>query len=178
MLAEQRLNALYTLHAPAIRKAGYAWCPTPTYTPDDLVQDTFTRAWHHIEELDPATARAWLVTVARRIAVDALRRASARPRTQQFTELAKTDSIHNRRSTVEPASPCDDMQQVLDRITVVRALAAIAPRQREVLVLQYVYGLTVDEVAARLDVPVGTVKSRAHYGLAAMRNRVAEVAHV
>lgn len=169
MLTDERLHALYTRHAPGLRKHAQRWCLHARYSPDDLVQETFLRAWRHIDELpdDPDAARPWLYTTVRHIAIDHIRRLAVRPDERNYGTLTRI---------IEPASPTDDMRHVDDTHTVAALLAPLKPEWRAVLILRYLEGLTTIQVAVRLGIPVGTVKSRIHYGLDAIRrNRRAGV---
>ncbi|NHC16424.1 sigma-70 family RNA polymerase sigma factor [Motilibacter deserti] len=134
---------------------------------EDIVQETLLRAWRHGDELDTrarseggggaAGLRGWLFTVARHLAVDAHRARLARPRE------AGDDTV----LAALPAS--DEIERALDSWLVADALAALSPAHREVLVETYYCGRSVAEAAAVLGVPPGTVKSRAHYALRALR---------
>jgi RNA polymerase sigma-70 factor (ECF subfamily) len=124
---------------------------------EDVVQETFTRAWRHPGRVagDRGSARSWLFTVARNLIVDDLR--SARHNREQTLE------------TVPEASTSDDVDGILDRILLADALASLSPEHRVVIVDSYYLGRPVREVAERLGIPEGTVKSRLHYGLRALR---------
>jgi len=129
----------------------------------DVVQETFVRAWRTPKVLDQSrgSARGWLFTVARRIVIDDWRRAVRRP------ELV----------TAEPPerSADDGAQQVVERQVVLSALRMLSAEHREVLVECYFGGLSVAEAAAKLGVPPGTVKSRSHYALHALREAINDI---
>jgi RNA polymerase sigma-70 factor (sigma-E family) len=63
----------------------------------------------------------------------------------------------------------DESESVLRRVTLLRALAALPPRQRVVLTLRFLHDLTEAQIAAELDCSIGTVKSHTHHGLARLR---------
>lgn len=113
----------------------------------DLAQECWLRAIRGLAQLrEPAQFRAWLFGIAHRVAMDRLRARYAMP-TEPADALA------------ELAADDDDAQgeiaQMLDR-----GLALLPPVEREVLVLFYRNELPMTEIADRLAVPVGTVKSR------------------
>lgn len=124
---------------------------------EDVVQETMVRAWRNAATLDTSgtSIRGWLHTVARRVLIDRVRVRSATP------------------AGMEPPgaeSSVDDHQSVVvERITVLDALARLSPEHRTAVVEVYYRGRTVDSVAASLGVPAGTIKSRLHYGLRNLR---------
>ena len=125
---------------------------------DDVVQETLLRAWRRPAVLDQSgrSARAWLFTVARNIVIDDTR--SAR-------------SQHEYGTGIVPDRPTarDESDEVLDAWLVADALAELSADHRAVIVHAYYGGRTVAEIARELDIPEGTVKSRLHYGLRALR---------
>jgi RNA polymerase sigma-70 factor, ECF subfamily len=125
---------------------------------EDVVQETLLQAWRHPEVLDPARGpvRPWLLTVARRVAIDHYRARRARPTEVGDDELAEL--------------PVDDgIDQALERWLLADTLTSLAPAHREALLHTYYAGRTVAEAATVLGIPVGTVKSRVFYGLRALR---------
>lgn len=152
-----RLGALYDAHAAPV------WRYVVRLTgdragADDVVQETLLRAWRspRILEQDPATMRAWMMTVARNLVIDEAR--SARRRHEQLVaELPEAPSSH------------DDVDALFESLLIEEALAALSAEHREVIVHAYFGGLSVAQTAAAVGVPEGTVKSRMHYGLRALR---------
>jgi RNA polymerase sigma-70 factor, ECF subfamily len=125
---------------------------------EDVVQETLIRAWKHAASMvdEKGSVRGWLLTVARNIITDRVRAKAARP--QEVAESPATPPIER-----------DHAQGVVDSMTVLAALDRLSPEHREVLVEMYYRGRTVQETAAALGVPPGTVKSRSYYALRAMR---------
>lgn len=155
---EDLLRALFDEHAPAL--LAYALrLVGDRGRAEDIVQETLLRAWRHPEALaaERGSPRPWLFAVARRIAVDGHRRRSARPREVGDEALAAL-----------PAQG-DEVDRALDSWLVADALSALTPAHREVLLHTYFSGRSVSEAAAVLGVPAGTVKSRTHYALQALR---------
>lgn len=131
---------------------------------EELVQETFLRLWRGAEGYDPtiASVRTYLFTIARRVAVDARRRASARP----ATEGLEGD---------EAAGVTDpEFDRLLVRLEVRDALSALSRKHREVLELHYSHDLTQQAIAERLVLPLGTVKTRTYHGLRALRLELEE----
>ncbi|MCM4083568.1 sigma-70 family RNA polymerase sigma factor [Actinoplanes sp. TRM88002] len=130
------------------------------HTAEDLVQETMLRAWRNLDAVpvEAESQRRWLFTVARRLAIDAYRKRQSRP-----MEVSLID-------TEPAASGGEAAEMVIAKLTLRHAVSDLSPAHRSVLQELYVEGHTLDETATRLGVPVGTVKSRAHYAMRHLRN--------
>jgi len=122
---------------------------------EDIVQETLIRAWRKCADLDQSGTRAWLTTVARHLAIDASRRASHRH--EVGTDTVPDHGIADRSDTV------------LDAWLIADSLASLSHDHRAVIVHAYYGGESTAEIAEELEIPPGTVKSRLHYGLRALR---------
>ncbi|WP_230425104.1 sigma-70 family RNA polymerase sigma factor [Prauserella cavernicola] len=151
------MRALHDEHATALWSYALHLTSGDRSRAEDVVQETLLRAWRHPKVLDQSqrSARAWLFTVARRIAIDGWRSAAAR------AEVA-TDELP------ELAVP-DDTERAVQGWIVADALGELSLRHREVLLLCFFQGMSVGDAAAALGVAEGTVKSRTHYALRALR---------
>jgi len=131
---------------------------------EDVVQETLLRAWRHRSVLDspPAAVRAWLYTVSRNILVDEWRSRRAR------SELTVAD-------VPERDDPVDRTDQLLQSWVVAEAVTKLSPEHRAVLRECYYRGRSVAEAARTLGIPEGTVKSRTHYALRALRLALEEM---
>ena len=129
---------------------------------EELVQESFLRLWRSAARYDAerGSVRTFLFTIARRVAVDLLRRSGSRP--------LPTTEASAERSTEEAF---DALVLGLD---VRDALAALGPKHRQVLELILDEDLGATGIAARLGIPVGTVKTRIFYGLRALRAQLEE----
>lgn len=125
---------------------------------DDVVQETLLKAWRRPAVLDQSqqSARAWLFTVARNLVIDDRRSA-------HHQHELPTETLPDR-----PAAGTEP-EAVLDAWLVSDALAELTAEHRAVLVHAYYGGRSIAEIARELDIPEGTVKSRLHYGLRALR---------
>jgi RNA polymerase sigma-70 factor (ECF subfamily) len=130
---------------------------------EEMVQETFLRLWRSAARFDPdrGSVRTFVFAIARRVAVDLLRRPASRPLT-----TADPDQ-----SALADAEAFDAL---LLRLDVRDALEALSPKHREVLELMVDQDLGQAEIAGRLAIPVGTVKTRAYYGLRALRLELEE----
>jgi RNA polymerase sigma-70 factor (ECF subfamily) len=136
---------------------------------EDVVQEALLRAWRSIDALDAGTGsvRAWLFTVARNIVIDEWRtrrsqsEVSVAEPPESAADVARADS--------------ERTDQLLLSWVVSDALLRLSPEHRAVLLACYYRGLPVAEAARRLGVPEGTVKSRTHYALRALRLALEEM---
>ena len=158
------MQRLHDEHATALW--GYCVCLTGNdrARAEDVVQETLLRAWRHSSVLEESqgSVRAWLFTVARNIVIDEWRSRRA------HSEYAVAD-------VPEVADSVDRTDQVLLSWVVAEAVSKLSPEHRGVLVECYYRGLSVAEAARRLDIPEGTVKSRTHYALRALRLALEEM---
>lgn len=153
---DRLLRALHDEHAAALWRY-VVWICGDRQLAEDIVQETLLRAWRRPKVLDQSegSARAWLFTVARNLVTDHHR--SARSRHEVGTDAP-------------PERLTDDgIDAMLDRWLVTDALAALSTEHRTVVVHAYYLGQSVAAIAEQLGVPQGTVKSRLHYGLRALR---------
>ena len=120
---------------------------------EDVTQETLLRAWRHHAVLDgsPAAVRSWLFTVARNIVIDDWRSRRSRPETV-------VEEVPEQRRSLED----DENDQLLLSWVVAEALTHLSEDHRTVLLECYYRGRPVAEVARRLGIPPGTVKSRTH----------------
>jgi RNA polymerase sigma-70 factor, ECF subfamily len=160
--ADAAIRQLYAHHAGALHVYVERFCPDRA-SADDIVQETFIRAWRHLPQLsaDDRPIRPWLFRVARNLLTDANRAARARPVTvdAQRPEDARDDS---------------GLDQVLDRELVSAALHHLTPAHRTVLIETFYHGGTLATVARQLGIPHGTARSRLHYALHALRQQLRE----
>ena len=124
---------------------------------EDVVQESLLRLWRKPEVLQQPTdnVRAWLFTVARNLVIDDRRSA-------RYTRELQSEYLPER------ASP-DAIGPAFDKWILSDALMALSADHRVAVVRAYYLGQTVAEIAAHDHSPEGTVKSRMHYALRALR---------
>ena len=161
--ADAAIRELYSLHAKALHGYVERFCPDSA-SADDIVQETFIRAWRHLPKLtaDDRPVRPWLYRVARNLLIDADRAARSRPAgvQEQPADDGRDDS---------------GLDQVLDRQLVSKALRQLSPAHRAVLVATFYHGGTPATVARQLGIPDGTARSRLHYALHALREQLQDL---
>lgn len=153
------LRALQEEHGEALYAYALRLCHGDRQRAEDLVQETMLRAWRHPEAMDTTrgSVRGWLFTTTRNLAIDAWRRRSAR------VAEVYTDQVPERVPDV------DEAERAVEAWTIAEALNRLTPAHREVLMECFYEGRSVAEAASRLGIPPGTVKSRTHYALRALR---------
>lgn len=130
---------------------------------EDLIHDVFLEAWRHCADYsaDRGTVRTWLSIRTRSRALDRLKA----PRPRQ-TESADLERIEGARSTVES----EGHSMLGDQHRLRQTLSQMPEAQQEVILLGYFEGLSTTEMAARLGIPAGTVKSRTRAALSTLRS--------
>ena len=125
---------------------------------EELAQETFVRLWRRAStfSVERGTAATFLFTIARRIAIDLWRRPSSRP----FNEPT---------ATAQSAAAVDQIAPLVTGLAVHQALGTLSPSHREVLELGFFRHCTQAEIADRLNLPLGTVKSRTYHALRALK---------
>ncbi len=138
----------------------------PAQRAEDLAQDTMLSVWRKASLYDPAKAEAatWVFTIARNLRIDALRR-------ERHPEVSDDELLEH-----EDERPRAD--ELLDGDRRARrlrgALAALTPEQAEVVQLSFFADLAHPAIAERLDVPLGTVKSRLRLAMAKIRKALGD----
>ncbi|GAA4741713.1 sigma-70 family RNA polymerase sigma factor SigL [Amnibacterium soli] len=124
---------------------------------EDVVQETLARAWQHPARITEGRepARAWLFTVARNLVIDDAR--SARKRRELGVDEVPEQHVD------------DGVDAALDRMLVADALGSLSRDHRAVIVGAHYLGRSVRELAEQEGIAEGTVKSRLHYGMRALR---------
>ena len=127
---------------------------------DDVLQETFWQVWRTAASYDAGRANpvAWMLLIARSRALDALRRRGRKPMHELQTE---------------PSSPRDPVThletlELGDRVR--DALARLSDDQRQAIQLSYYGGLSHQEIADKLSIPLGTAKTRIRQGMLKLRD--------
>jgi RNA polymerase sigma-70 factor (ECF subfamily) len=128
---------------------------------EDVVQEVFVQIWRQAGRFDPArgTPEAWICTMARTRALDRLRRRASR-----------------REEPSESAPGATEAPRTEQALAVRKALDSLSPDQRRALELAYYEGLTQTEIAARLEEPLGTIKTRIRTAMIRLRDVLGPVA--
>ena len=151
----------------------------------EVLQDVFMAIWQRADQYDPrfGTAFGWLLGIARNRAIDRLRAESRRPRAVHAwtgdPEANESEDLLDwagrRRGGSSEGDPVVEVDRRWTRSLVRTTLAEMPPDERQVVVLAYDHALSQSEIADRLGMPIGTVKSRTRRALARLRARLADV---
>ncbi|MFE2470809.1 sigma-70 family RNA polymerase sigma factor [Streptomyces mirabilis] len=158
---EEFISALYAEHRSALLRYVMKTGRADPCAAEDLVQETFLRAWRHAARLrhTPGNVRPWLVTVARNLVIDASRARSVRPLETEFSAESAEQTV--------PVP--DSTNEVLDTHCMAGVLAELSPVHREVLIHLHCLDRSIADTARSIGVPSGTVKSRNYYALRELR---------
>ena len=145
----------------------------------EIVQETYVTLWQRAAQYRPETASllTWLMRIARNRAFDRLRHEARRPR---LVTVGESSSGFDGTTPADPAvadedEPGSSLERRWTQAVVRSAVAGMPDDERQVLVLAYDHDLSQSQIAARLDVPVGTVKSRTRRGMARLREVLGSV---
>ncbi len=159
-------NDLYDALAPAVFGAIKRVLRDPAMS-EEVAQEVFVEVWRTADRFDAsrASAATWVVTMARRRAVDRVR--------HEQSQRNRIEALgHQPADTV--TDPGTSVVAQLDAERVARALAQLPDDQREVITLAFIDGLPHSAIAEQLGLPLGTVKGRARGGLKRMRSLIGE----
>jgi RNA polymerase sigma-70 factor, ECF subfamily len=130
---------------------------------EDALQDVYTAVWRKAAQFDPtkANANSWLTTIARNKAIDRLRSMPAR---QARASLELAEKVED-----PGASPPQQVQTATDRAQLEHCLEHLEPRRRSLIRAAFFDGLTYEELSAKIEAPLGSIKSWIRRGLLQLR---------
>jgi RNA polymerase sigma-70 factor (ECF subfamily) len=137
------------------------------FAAEDVTIDVYAQVYRQVSSYDAnrGTPSAWLVTLTRSRAIDRLRQEAQRREREESLEAAT-------RMPSLTAGPEENSATTERRRLVQRALALLTPEQRQIIELAYYSGLSHSEIAATLEQPLGTVKTRIRTGLMLLRENL------
>jgi RNA polymerase sigma-70 factor (ECF subfamily) len=140
-------------------------------TAEEITQDVFLRVWQRAGQYRPDRGRVstWLTSIARNRSIDQLRRRGSRPEQHSVTwaEIAPG---------TEPSleGPAQAADLIMERHQIRIAVNGLPVEQKKVLALAYFQGLTQNQIADLLDLPLGTVKTRIRLGIQKLHQALAD----
>jgi|CXWL01.1.fsa_nt_gi RNA polymerase sigma-70 factor (ECF subfamily) len=143
------LEALYRQHALAVFRFTYGLCRNRSEA-EDIVAEAFARVLTRANKIESATARAYLLTVARNVFLDARRRLAREARLLKEMEYEQPDTAER---------PNEDGARLEKAL---KALGALPEGERAALLLRLDHGMSYEEIAATLSISVAAAKVRVH----------------
>jgi RNA polymerase sigma factor (sigma-70 family) len=166
---QDALNELYSRYGR--RVYGMAYQVTQRqHLAEDITQDVFFQVWRWPERWNADKGRflSWVLTVTRYTAIDYVRREQRQPTLHPHPDdlnMGHTDPL------------ADNLAQTEQGATLRKGLKKLPKAQRTVILLAFFRGMTHDEIAKTLDIPVGTVKSRIRLGMKKLKDHLLEHHH-
>jgi RNA polymerase sigma-70 factor (ECF subfamily) len=183
--SEDALASLYDRYASAVFAAAVR-TGRDRWIAAEVVQETFLALWNRAELFDPSRGAliGWLLVIARNRTIDRLRAAGRHDRAAAFSSFAPTEPDGHSTAEWLAASgeligtarpepvPEVALSSKEDRASIQAAVLSLDPPERAVIVLAYDSGLSQSEIAVRLGLPIGTVKTRTRRALRRLRDRL------
>lgn len=161
------LAALYDRHSAALYGLACKILKNETLA-EDVLQELFVAIWQNSHKFDGkrGASIAWLMVMCRNRCIDKLR---ANATKRKYSEAIEESQFHQIPDDVAK-DPFEFAQHNDTQRIVQKALAQLPPEQREPIVLAYFEGLSQTEIAAGLNIPLGTIKTRMRLGMRKLRN--------
>jgi len=158
------MDAVWATYAGPIRGLARSLSNATHSDADEVVQEALAKVWTSAASFDPSrgTEATFIFTIARRVIIDRWRRAGRR-----VSEVALDDRVGG-----ADRGATGEFDQVVLRAAMRTAIESLSAPQREVIELAYLDGFSQSEIADRIGVPLGTVKTRTFAALRALRGRL------
>lgn len=159
------LDILYGRYATPVYSLALHMLKQPPLA-EEVTQDVFLNIWLKAASFnsDRGQPRSWIMSVAHHRVIDVVR---SRRRTTTMTDPDGYETLE--RIPAGGASVESQVQQNLDRERIMRALATLPESQKEVILLAYYEGFSQSEMAERLGLPLGTIKTRVRLAMQKLR---------
>ena len=141
---------------------------------DDVLQDIFIQIWEEAGRYSPEAGKplGWMVTIARRRAIDRLRRRQAYSRVRERYQKRVTQEVSHSRCQADEVFVLNDLRHFLKD-----CMRGLPRLQREAVELAFFKGLSHREIAAATHAPLGTVKTRLELGLQKLTHALRPLRH-
>ncbi len=162
---QEALATLYRRHTPLLRTIMGRVLGNETDV-DDLLQEVFVELWNRAERYDEAKGKAlgWIVTLARRRAIDRVRKKQAYARAAERLREQSAGGAEPMHPAADEEVASSDVAQLFQRV-----IATLPSAQRQALHLAYYAGLSQRDIAHRTGIPLGTIKTRLELALRKVR---------
>lgn len=130
----------------------------------DVTQETLVRLWQNRAKVREASAKSWLLTTAHHLCIDRIRRRKSRPEVGVDAPGVPTVDTRPRPDRLAGSA---ETARAIDR-----ALDALTPQDRAVVLMREIQGMSYEEIARALDLPLGTLKAKLHRARDRLRRRL------
>ncbi len=165
---EKAFNYLYDNYSGALYGLILNMVTTKDHA-DEIIQDVFVKIWKSCSQYDAAKGRlyTWMINIARNTALDFIK-------SKGFQNEQKNHSLSDVVNEVDSdAASVDELQNIqTDQVAMKAVVYSLKPEWRELIELLYYQGYTQAEVAERLDIPIGTIKTRTRSALIELRDKL------
>lgn len=136
---------------------------------EEIIQDVFLSVWNKANtyRLDEAKVRTWLTSIARNRAIDVLRKQRVRP---EHYSIGWDDVSYQSFDTLK--NPEETTEENIRRNRIHDAIKILPEEQRKALTLSYFYGMSHSEISEKLNVPLGTIKTRIRLAMQKLRDHL------
>jgi RNA polymerase sigma-70 factor (ECF subfamily) len=168
---EEAFRGLFRRYAPTAVALARRVAVQPSLA-EEIVQEAFLAVWRNPRAYDEGrgSVRSWLMGMVHHRAVDAVRREESQRRRGEQARANEAVVVEDPAESIVEALDLPD-----ERRAVREALAGLPPEQRQVIELMYFEGLSQSRIAERLELPLGTVKSRTLLGMRKLRTTLTEM---
>ena len=166
------LEQLYDRYAPILYTLIKKIIPEKE-TSEEVLSEVFVIVWRQIDQLDfkKNSVYTWLITLARNKAIDTLNRNSGKQMPDYDDDYEKENILPKLSPEMEPM----ELQEVMNKKEMlVKALGSLTDAQKYVLELSYYGGMDQEEIAAKLNIPAMTVKSKLQVAFGNLMKKVSE----
>jgi RNA polymerase sigma-70 factor (ECF subfamily) len=137
---------------------------------EEVLQEVFVRTWRQADRFQRSRGNfaSWLLSITHNLAIDEIRKRQRRP--QKSDSVNVTDALFG---LVDEATNVEEAAEAADlRIRIRTAMVTLPDAQREAIELAFFAGLSQREISTRLDIPLGTIKTRMRLGLKKLRQEL------
>ncbi len=163
------LEALYTRYARVVYSFAMRIVMDPMLA-EEVLQEVFVRTWRQADRFQRSRGNfaSWLLSITHNLAIDEIRKRQRRP--QKSDSVDVTDALFG---LVDEATNVEEADQATElRVRIQVAMLTLPDAQREAIELAFFSGLSQREISARLDIPLGTIKTRMRLGLKKLRQEL------
>ncbi len=140
-------------------------------TNEDLEQEVFVRVWKNQDKyVEKGSFKTWINTIAKNLSKDYLKSATRRVQQNSTADDEVINSIKDSKATPELT-----LLSKIRQKRIIQAIESLRPKFKEVIILSDIDGYTYEEIAQKLNIPIGTVKSRIYNAKKELANQLEDL---